>query len=165
LDGGAHFYNLYETKDGKWLSVGSIEPWFYANLCRALGREDLLQREFGEPEQREEIKGILRDIFKTKARDEWFDLLTRNDICVGKVYDLDETVDDPHLRAREMIVEMDHPELGKVKQVGISVKLSDTPGQIRFLAAPMGTHTDEILTVLGRSREKIAELRAAGAIK
>ncbi len=165
LDGGAHFYNLYETKDSKWLSVGSIEPWFYANLCRALGREDLLQREFVEPEQREEIKGILRDIFKTKARDEWFDLLTRNDICVGKVYDLDETVDDPHLRAREMIVEMDHPELGKVKQVGISVKLSDTPGQIRFLAAPMGTHTDEILTVLGRSREKIAELRAAGAIK
>jgi crotonobetainyl-CoA:carnitine CoA-transferase CaiB-like acyl-CoA transferase len=164
LDGGAHYYNIYEAKDGKWLSIGSIEPWFYANLCRALGREDLLQREFVESEQREGIKGILRDIFKTKTRDEWFEVLTRTDICFGKVYDLDETADDPHLRAREMIVEVDHPELGKVKQVGISVKLSDTPGQIRFLAAPMGTHTEEILTVLGHSREKIAELRAAGAI-
>jgi crotonobetainyl-CoA:carnitine CoA-transferase CaiB-like acyl-CoA transferase len=165
LDGGAHFYNLYETKDGKWLSIGSIEPWFYANLCRALGREDLLACEVVEAEQREDMKGILRDIFKTKTRDEWFEILTRNDICVGKVYDLDETANDPHLRAREMIVEVDHPELGKVKQVGISVKLSDTPGQIRFLAAPMGTHTEEILTVLGHSQEKIAELRAAGAIK
>jgi crotonobetainyl-CoA:carnitine CoA-transferase CaiB-like acyl-CoA transferase len=64
-----------------------------------------------------------------------------------------------------MIVEVDHPEAGKVKQVGISIKLSETPGQIRFLAAPMGTHTAEILTALGHSQEKIAELRRAGAIK
>jgi crotonobetainyl-CoA:carnitine CoA-transferase CaiB-like acyl-CoA transferase len=81
------------------------------------------------------------------------------------VYDLDETAHDPHLQARQMIVEVDHPEAGKVKQVGISVKLSETPGQIRFLAAPMGTHTEQVLTALGHSQEKIAELRAAGAIK
>jgi crotonobetainyl-CoA:carnitine CoA-transferase CaiB-like acyl-CoA transferase len=165
LDGGAHFYNLYETKDGKWLSIGSIEPWFYANLCRALNREDLLPCEFAEADQREALKRTLSDIFKTRTRDEWFELLTRNDICVGKVYDLDETEHDPHLRARDMIVEVDHPELGKVKQVGISVRLSDTPGQIRFLAAPVGMHTEEILTNLGHSPEKIAELRAAGSIK
>jgi crotonobetainyl-CoA:carnitine CoA-transferase CaiB-like acyl-CoA transferase len=165
LDGSRHFYNLYETKDGKWLSLGCIEPWFYANLCRALGREDLMHRELVESEQGEEVKGVLADIFKTKSRDEWFDILTRSDICVGKVYDLDETENDPHLRAREMIVEVDHPQAGQVKQVGISVKLSDTPGQIRFLAAPMGTHTEEILTALGHSRQKIADLRAAGAIK
>jgi crotonobetainyl-CoA:carnitine CoA-transferase CaiB-like acyl-CoA transferase len=81
------------------------------------------------------------------------------------VYDLGETAQDPHLQARQMIVEVDHPEAGKVKQVGISVKLSETPGQIRFLAAPMGTHTEPVLTGLGYSREKIAELRAVGAIK
>ena len=165
LDGGAHYYNIYQTKDGKWLSIGSIEPWFYANLCKALGREDLLPCEFVEGEQREALKRTLSDVFKTKTRDEWFEILTRHDICVGKVYDLDETEHDPHLRAREMIVEVDHPEAGKVKQVGISVKLSETPGQIRFLAAPMGLHTEEMLTALGHSPEKIAELRAAGAIK
>jgi crotonobetainyl-CoA:carnitine CoA-transferase CaiB-like acyl-CoA transferase len=165
LDGGAHYYNIYETQDGKWLSIGSIEPWFYANLCKALGREDLLPCEFVEAEQREILQRTLSDIFKTKTRDEWFDILTRNDICVGKVYDLNETEHDPHLRARQMIVEVDHPEAGKVKQVGISVKLSETPGQIRFLAAPMGAHTGEILTAIGYSQEKIAELRAAGAIK
>jgi crotonobetainyl-CoA:carnitine CoA-transferase CaiB-like acyl-CoA transferase len=165
LDGGAHYYNIYATKDGKWLSIGSIEPWFYANLCKALGREDLLSCEFVEGEQGEALKRTLSDIFKTKTRDEWFELLTRHDICVGKVYDLHETEHDPHLRARQMIVEVDHPEAGKVKQIGISVKLSDTPGQIRFLAAPMGAHTEEILTALGHTQAKIAELRAAGAIK
>jgi crotonobetainyl-CoA:carnitine CoA-transferase CaiB-like acyl-CoA transferase len=165
LDGGAHYYNVYETKDGKWMSIGSIEPWFYANLCKALGREDLLPYEFAEREKREEIKQAFRDIFKTKTRDEWFDLLTQHDICVGRVYDLDETAGDPHLRARDMIVEVDHPEAGPVKQVGISVKLSDTPGQIRFLAASLGTHTEEILTGLGYTPENIAQLRAEGAIK
>jgi crotonobetainyl-CoA:carnitine CoA-transferase CaiB-like acyl-CoA transferase len=165
LDGGVHYYNVYETQDGKWLSIGSIEPWFYANLCKALGREDLLPYEFVEGEQRETLQHTLSDIFKTKSRDEWFDLLTRHDICVGKVYDLNETAHDPHLRARQMIVEVDHPQAGKVKQVGISVKLSETPGQIRFLAAPMGAHTEEILTAMGYSQEKVVELRTAGAIK
>ncbi len=165
LDGGVHYYNVYETKDGKWISIGSIEPWFYANLCKALGREDLLPYEFAEGERQEEIKRTFREIFKTKTRDEWFEILTQSDICVGKVYDLDETETDPHLRAREMIVEVEHPEGGKMKQVGIAVKLSDTPGQIRFLAAPLGTHTEEVLTGLGYAKEKIAELRAAGAIK
>jgi crotonobetainyl-CoA:carnitine CoA-transferase CaiB-like acyl-CoA transferase len=165
LDGGTHYYNVYETKDGKWLSIGSIEPWFYANLCKALEREDLLVCEFVEAEHREGLKRTLSDMFKTKTRDEWFDILTRHDICVGKVYDLPETAHDPHLRAREMIVEVDHPEAGKVRQVGISIKMSETPGQIRFLAAPMGAHTNEILLALGHSQEKIAELREAGAIK
>jgi crotonobetainyl-CoA:carnitine CoA-transferase CaiB-like acyl-CoA transferase len=165
LDGGAHYYNVYETKDGKWMSIGSIEPWFYANLCKALGREDFLPYEFAEGKKREEIKQGFRDLFKTKTRDEWFDILTQHDICVGKVYDLDETAADPHLRARDMIVEIDHPEAGPVKQVGISVKLSDTPGQIRFLATPLGAHTEEILTDLGYTSEKIAQLRAEGGIK
>ena len=165
LDGGAHYYNVYETKDGKWLSIGAIEPWFYANLCKALSREDLLPYEFVEGERREEMKRTLRDTFKTKTRDEWFEILTRHDICAGKLYGLDETEHDPHLQAREMIVEVDHPEAGRVKQVGISVKLSETPGQIRFLAAALGTHTEEVLTALGHSPQKIAELRAAGAIK
>jgi crotonobetainyl-CoA:carnitine CoA-transferase CaiB-like acyl-CoA transferase len=164
LDGGAHYYNVYETRDGKWLSIGSIEPWFYANLCKAVGREDLLPCQFVDAEQHESLKRTLSDVFKTKTRDEWFEILTRQDICVGKVYALDETEHDPHLQAREMIVEVDHPEAGKVKQVGISVKLSETPGQIRFLAAPPGAHTEEILTALGHSREKIAALRTAGAI-
>jgi alpha-methylacyl-CoA racemase len=165
LDGGAHYYNVYATKDGKWLSIGAIEPWFYANLCKAIGREDLLSCEVAAPEQREALKQSLRETFKSKTRDEWFDILTRQDICVGKVYDLDETERDPHLRAREMIVEVDDPVAGKVKQVGIPIKLSETPGRIRFLAAPLGTHTEELLTALGHSQEKIAELRAVGAIK
>jgi len=165
LDGAAPYYNIYETKDGKWLSIGSIEPWFYATLCKALGREDFLPDEFAEGDRREEIRQAFRAIFKTKTRDEWFEILRQHDICVAKVYDLDETEHDPHLQARDMIVEIEHPEAGKVKQVGISVKLSDTPGQIRFLAAPLGTHTVEILSGLGYSKAQIAALREEGAIK
>jgi crotonobetainyl-CoA:carnitine CoA-transferase CaiB-like acyl-CoA transferase len=165
LDGGAHYYNVYETKDGKWLSLGSIEPWFYANLCKALGCEDLLSAEFADGERRVAIIQRWREIFKTKMRDEWFDILTRNDICVAKVYTLGETEHDPHLRARDMIVEVEHPEAGTVKQVGIAVKLSATPGQIRFLAAPLGSHTEEILMGLGYTPQRIAALRDAGAIR
>jgi crotonobetainyl-CoA:carnitine CoA-transferase CaiB-like acyl-CoA transferase len=165
LDGAAPYYNIYETKDGKWLSIGSIEPWFYANLCKALGREDFLPHAFAGGGKRQEIKQAFGEIFKTKTRDEWFALLTQNDICVAKVYDLDETSGDPHLRARDMIVEVEHPEAGQVKQVGIAVKLSATPGQIRFLAAPLGAHTEEILSGLSYTPEKIAALRTAGTIK
>jgi crotonobetainyl-CoA:carnitine CoA-transferase CaiB-like acyl-CoA transferase len=165
LDGAAPYYNVYETKEGKWLSIGSIEPWFYANLCKALGREDFLPYEFAEEEKRAEIRQAFAKIFKTRTRDDWFQILTQSDICVAKVYDLDETTSDPHLRARDMIVEVEHPGAGPVKQVGIAVKLSATPGQIRFLAAPLGAHTEEILTGLGYTSPQIVALRDAGAIK
>jgi crotonobetainyl-CoA:carnitine CoA-transferase CaiB-like acyl-CoA transferase len=164
LDGAIPNYNVYETKDAKIITIGSLEPWFFANLCRALGREDLIEHEFN-PDKRAEIQKFFTDSFKTKTRDEWFELLSKTDICVGKMNTLDEVSNDPQVRARKMIVELDAPGGQKVKQVGISVKLSETPGSIRSLAPALGQHTDEVLTGLGYTLEQVAKWREEGAVK
>ncbi len=164
LDGAIPNYNVYETADGKYITIGSLEPWFFANLCRALGCEDLIEHEFN-PAKRAEIHKFFTDSFKTKTRDQWFELLSKIDICVGKMNTLDEVENDPQVRARKMIVELDAPGGRKVKQIGISVKLSETPGSIRSLAPALGQHTDEVLGSLGYSREQIEKWRAEGAVK
>ena len=162
--GGMPFYNVFETKDGKYVSLGALEPWFYQNLCKMLGREDFGAYEFDKGEKRDEIFAYFREVFLTKTRDEWVELLRQADVPVAPVYTLDEVFSDPQLNHRKMVVELDHPKFGKVKQVGISIKLSETPGQIRALAPLPGQHTDEILQGLGYSKEKIEELRSSGAI-
>jgi crotonobetainyl-CoA:carnitine CoA-transferase CaiB-like acyl-CoA transferase len=164
LDGAAPFYNVYQTKDDKWLSLGAIEPWFYANLCKALGREDLIPYEF-DRDKWPDIHRIFRDLFRTKTRDAWFTLLTQTDVCVGKVYSYDELEQDAHLRARQMFVEMEHPEVGTVKQVGISFKLSDTPGQVRHLAPRQFEHTSVVLQGLGYSADEVIRLQQAGVVR
>lgn len=164
LTGGWPAYNVYEAKDGKYVSIGCLEPWFYENLCRALGREDFIPHQGATGEKGEEIFSTFRQIFRTKTRDEWFDFLRQWDICVGKVYQLDELATDPQLVHRNMIVELDHPKFGKVKQAGISIKLSETPGSIRSLGPLLGQHTEEVLLDLGYTKERIEELRKQGAI-
>jgi crotonobetainyl-CoA:carnitine CoA-transferase CaiB-like acyl-CoA transferase len=164
LSGKAPHYNVYETKDGKYISIGSNEPWFFANLCKAIGHEEYITNEFTKEKHPEMIEAFAKT-FKTRDRDEWFEILTRTDICVGKVYDHEELENDPQVIHREMIVEIDHPTKGKVKQVGIPMKLSETPGSIRSFPPALGEHTDEVLTGLGYSVENIERLRSEEAIK
>ena len=164
VDGGAPFYNMYETRDGKIITIGSMEPWFYANLCRALNCEQYLTDQYNHakwPEMQERFT----QVFKTRTRDEWWELLTKADICAGRMLTLDELENDPQILARNMIVEVETPSCEKVKQVGISVKLSDTPGSIRSVAPETGQHTDAILADLGYTREDVARWRSEGAIK
>ena len=164
-------YGVYKTKDGKLLSIGCLEPHFWDNLCKAIGREDYMPHKwsmemtFQGPEPKfDEIRAGLEKIFLTKTRDEWFDQLAAVDVPVGKVYSLDETFRDPQILHRKMVIELDHPKLGKVKQVGILPKLSDTPGQVRRFAPVHGEHTDEILGGLGFSAEDIGRLRKDGTV-
>jgi len=164
LDGAIPNYNVYETKDGKIITIGAIEPWFFANLCRALGREDLVEHEYNSA-KRAEIQEFFSATFRTKPRDEWFEILSKTDICVGKMNTLDEVEADPQVQARKMIVELDTPDGRKVKQVGISVKLSETPGSIRSLAPTLGEHTEEIMHGLGYSDEQIEKWRDDGSVK
>jgi crotonobetainyl-CoA:carnitine CoA-transferase CaiB-like acyl-CoA transferase len=158
------WYNMYETKEGKFISVGAIEPWFYENLCRLLGREDLIPHQYADGRKREEIFAAFSEIFRTKTRDEWVAELMPAETCVGPVYTIDEVVDDPHLRHRQTIVDVEEPERGRRPQVGVMVKLSETPGAIRSPAPELGQHTQEILTELGYDKRAIAALRQAQAI-
>jgi crotonobetainyl-CoA:carnitine CoA-transferase CaiB-like acyl-CoA transferase len=164
LDGGAPYYGVYQTKDGKWITIGSVEPWFYANLFRAMGREDFIPDQHNR-EKFPEIRQFLEQKFLTQTRDQWFELLSKTDICAAPMLTLDEVEHNPQVRERNMIVEIETPTGEKAKQVGISIKLSATPGSIRQLPPELGQHTDEILAELGYGQESIEKWRKDGAIK
>lgn len=160
LNGGAPYYNVYETKDGKYFSIAAIEPWFWENLCRALDREDLLPHQDTGGEKKAEVEQALAKAFLTKTRDEWFETLKDSNISVGKVYSLEEALDDPHAQARGMVLEVEAPGLpgGKVRQVATPIHLSETPGGLRHLGSVTGQHTAQVLEELGFDASAVAEL-------
>lgn len=163
LNGGAPYYNVYKFRDGKYISVGCIEPWFWSTLCRTLGREDLIEDQF-DSERSEFVKSELESVFAAKDRDEWWELLSAIDnIAVAKVSSLDEVATDPQNLHREMLVEAGNVDGAPVRQVGIGPKLSNTPGSIRTLGATVGQHTKEILDDLGYTSDQIAVLMESGA--
>jgi alpha-methylacyl-CoA racemase len=162
LNGIQPCYSIYQTKDGRYISIGCIEPWFWENICRYAGREDFISCQFDEGQKREEMRQFFCQFFLTKTRDEWFDLLRDKEIPVAKVYDINEALTDPQVLHRQMAVELKHPEYGTVKQVGVAIKFSDTPGQIKSLAPVQGQHTEEILRNLGYSAQEITQMRSSG---
>jgi alpha-methylacyl-CoA racemase len=155
-------YNVYQTKEGRYISIGSIEPWFWENLCRALGREDLIPYQHAAEKQKE-IHSYFSKIFLTKTREGGFGQLKLS-VPVGKVYSIDEVFTDPQVLHRQMVVEVENPQGEKEKQVGLPIKLSDTPARIRTTAPVPGQHTEEVLLELGYSQESIAQLQKSGAI-
>ena len=172
LSGAYPYYNVYETKDRKFITIGCLEPWLWGNLCREIGREDFIpfcrqpDHSLHEPEGEkwQEISFFLKQFFLTRTRDEWFEILSQKDIPIGKVYSLDEVFADPQVLHRKMVIEVEHPTEGKIRQAGIAIKLSDTPGNVRSLPPVLGEHTDEILTGLGYNKQRINELRQKGII-
>lgn len=159
LDGGAHFYDCYETSDGKYVSIGSIEPQFYAILLDKLGLagEDL-------PKQMDrsawpKLKERFTALFKTKTRDAWCEIMEGTDICFAPVLSLSEAPDHPHMKARGTFVEVDG-----VKQPGPAPRFSRTQALIERPPAQPGEHTDEALADWGFSKGDLAKLRESGAI-
>ena len=110
------------------------------------------------------VQAQLTAAFLTRTRDEWFEILGEVDTCVGKVYALDEVGGDPQVQAREMIVEMQHPSLGAVKQVGIPFKFQGETMKPRGFGPELGQHTDEVLESLGYSAGEVEALRTSGAV-
>ncbi len=163
LMGAQPNYSVYQCRDGGWISLGSLEPHFWANLCKTMGREDLIEHENNQAKW-PEIRQFFTEKFRTRNRDEWFATLQETDICAAPVYDLDEVFTDPHNLHRKMVVEIDSPGMGKVKQVGIAVKLSETPGAVRRTAPLPGQDTDEVLKSLGYDGKGIEALKKSGAV-
>lgn len=156
-------YNVYKAGDGGFLALGALETWFWEKLCRYLGREDYIPLQFDEDRQPEMI-GYLGQVFATKPRDQWVQELEALDICLSPVYDLPEVFEDPQVRHRQMITQVEHPRLGTLKQLGFPIKLSETPAAIKDSPPELGQHTGEILGGLGFSPEEIAELEKAKII-
>jgi crotonobetainyl-CoA:carnitine CoA-transferase CaiB-like acyl-CoA transferase len=164
LSGQWPWYNVYETKDRKYISIGALEAGFYANLCHLLGREDFIEHQYAEGEKRDEIFHYFKKTFKTKTRDEWVTILRQEDTCVAPVYSIEEMVSDPQLLTRGMIKEMPHPVLGKIKQVGFMFKLLNSPCEIRNWSTRFGQHTTKIMRTLGYETASIKALRQKGVI-
>jgi crotonobetainyl-CoA:carnitine CoA-transferase CaiB-like acyl-CoA transferase len=166
LGGGLPQYQVYQTQDGKYLAVGALEEKFWANLSRLIGRPEWAEKIPRELEPRcEEIQKEMARLFKTKTQKEWLDLLMHEDTCVTAVQSLDEVFADPQVRSRQMLVETTHPKAGRVRQIGVPIKFSETPGEIRMPAPEIGEHTEEILGELGFAQEEIDRLRKMGVIR
>jgi len=152
-------YNVFKTKDGKFISQGNIEDKFWINLLKLIGREDLKEYQFATGEKKEEVMDELQKVFLTKTRKEWLELFEGKDICYAPINDAEDMMTDPHVQHREMIKEMEHPIEGKVTTVGFPFKFSETPAEIKTPTPTLGQHTEEILKGLGYKDQDIKELR------
>ncbi|NWG70375.1 MAG: CoA transferase [Parvularculaceae bacterium] len=160
LDTGAHFYEVYETRDGKWISVGAIEPQFYAQLRRKLGLED--DADFDAQHDRERwpsLKERLAALIRTRNRAEWDAIFEGTDACVAPVLSLREAPVHPHNAARGTFI-----EVGGETQPAPAPRYSATATDPPRPPAPAGAQTDEILSRIGKTRAEIDALRAAGVV-
>lgn len=150
LSGRFACYNVYQARDGRWVSVGALEPKFWANLCRELALEHLVGEQFAAEPRRSEIKAAVAAVFRTRDAEEWFALLGGKDCCVAPVRNVAEAVKDAHFAQ--------HP-------FGLIPALSETPGRAGDRAPALGEHTRETLRWAGISRETLEELQREGVIQ
>jgi alpha-methylacyl-CoA racemase len=160
LDGGAHFYGTYETKDGRYVSIGSIEPQFYALLLEKCGLKD--DSTFEAQMSRQDWPALqerLREVFRTRTRDEWDELMLGSDVCYAPVLTFEEAAAHPHNAERQTFVER-----GGITQAAPAPRFSETPPELPGPTVAPGAHTDELLAAIGRTAEEIEKLRASGAV-
>ncbi len=159
LAGGIACYFPYETKDGKWVSLGALEPKFWQNWCAGVERPDLVEKQFEHPDS--DAGAEIASVFRQRTRDEWEAFAGEHDCCLEPILDLDEALGSELVRARGMVVELDQPGIGKVKQVGAPIRLSRTPADTSGAAPALGGDTDEVLREVGIDPEP---LRAEGVV-
>ncbi|HUW01821.1 MAG TPA: CaiB/BaiF CoA-transferase family protein [Acidimicrobiales bacterium] len=159
LDSGAHFYDVYETSDQKYVSIGSIEPQFYAELLRLTGLEG---EELPSQHDRLEwpsLKERVAGVFATKTRDEWCEIMEGSDVCFAPVLSLGEAPQHPHNVHRKTFIERDG-----IVQPAPAPRFSRTEVEVVRPPAHAGQHTDEVLGEYGLDGDRVAALRASGAI-
>ncbi len=160
LTGHHPCYAIYETKDGRHVTVGALEPHFWRTLCERLGMPELVGKQFAEDAEREEMFRRVRARFRERTMADWVAELADLDICFGPVATLAEMMRDPQVRHRGMVTETTD---GRTT-LGNPVKLSDTPPTLRTPPPELGQHTDAVLASLGYSPADVAGLRARGVV-
>jgi crotonobetainyl-CoA:carnitine CoA-transferase CaiB-like acyl-CoA transferase len=161
LSGAYPFYNVYETGDGKFMTLGALEPKFWANFCRKVGRDDLVSRQFDAGDQREDLFNEVRAIFRSKSQSDWVDLMRDADCCCEPVLSMSEAFEHAQTRAREMV----RQSSSITAQLGFSYKLSDTPPREASAAPALGQHTRELLAEVGIAEDECNRLSTAGVIR
>lgn len=171
LGGSFPYYTTYETADGKLLSVGCTEPWLWQNFCTAIGRADLAKFALRSEHfagladsTAQQAKQEVQEVLRRKTRDEWCAFFKDKNVCVGPVYTVAETFQDPQVMARHMVVDVEDRRYGTIRQAGVAIKLSETPGSIRHVGPMVGEHTEAVLATLGYTAAERAQLRQAGTV-
>lgn len=162
LNGGG-YYDYYETKDGRYLSVGSLEPKFWQGFCEAISRPDLIPQSLNQDlAAQQAIKKEIRAAIAARTLAEWTAVFAGLDVCVEPVLTVPEMLDHPQTQARRMVVAVPRPEGGSQRQVASPYKFSQSQPQYKHTGAALGMHTDEVLQEIGYSQAEIQEWRAAG---
>ena len=161
LNGGQINYNVYPTRDGRFVTLGALEKKFWKNFCKMVDRPDLEDKAFSIGEERDRLEKELSEIFKQRTRDEWVDLLAGEDICFGPVYNIEETGDDPHLKERGAFADIPAPGGGNVKVPAYPIRFLDTPAitrgaDVESKPAPLlGQHNEEVYASIGLNVEEL----------
>ena len=160
--GGAPCYSIFRCKDSHYVTLGALEEHFWERFCDAAGVPELKTDQFPDGEARSRQFEQLDHVFEQRTRAEWVDLFFKHDIPGGPVNTMREAFDDPQVKAREMVMHVDHPVEGRIPQLGFPVKFSGTPGRITTPPPTLGQHTSAVLERLGYSGEQIAAMAKSG---
>ena len=162
-------YQALHTSDG-YMNLGAANQRTWEAFCRAVGLEDLLTDErfttnTDRKAREDELASLLEETLRTQPTAYWVNLLEEAGVPAGPIYNLAQVYNDPHVRARNMVVELDDPHLGTIKHIGVPVKLSDTPGTIRHRAPDLGEHSREVLLEAGYTPAEVESLVEHGVIR
>ena len=158
LINGGSLYDFYETKDGKHISFGGLEPQFFKAFCETIGCEDLIPQGV-TPKNFSAEKERVRNILKSKTRDEWVKEFENVDACIEPVLSLGEAAKDSQTIEREMVVELECPDGTSIKQFATPITFSETKPQYNKIGDPTGTHTKEVMAELGYSDSEYEEFK------
>ncbi len=161
-------YQALRTKNG-YLNLGAATQPTWEQLCRAIGREDLkeddrFRNSWDRKAREEELAALLEETFSTEDTEHWLELLDSAGVVAGPIYNMEQVYRDPQVLAREMLVYTEDPDLGTIRNIGVPVKLSGTPGSIRRRAPALGEHSAEVLLERGFGQEEVDALMADGVI-
>lgn len=162
LNGGT-FYDYYRTKDGRYFSVGSLEPQFRKLLCAGIGRPELDKVSLSEnPEDLRAFKEAIRNAFLSKTYAEWLAVFDQLEACVEPVLKFSEASQHPHIKAREMVVEVPKPDGMTQRQIASPIKFSACQPEYRHIGGKLGAHTGEVLQKLGLTKQEVNKLKEKG---
>ena len=158
LTGGYACYNIYKTKDSRYITVGAIEEKFWERLCDILGKPEFKKYVY-VPEKQNEMIEELDKIFKTKTFEEWIKIFENEDVCVEPVLNLKEAFESEYSKSRKIVFTLQNKEDGEVKQIKNPVELYPQIEKEYFSHPQMGEHTEEILKDIGLSKKEIESLK------